>query len=633
MSYQISKTDGTILATVADGQIDSLSTDLSLIGKNYSGFGAALNENLVYLLENFANTASPTHPITGQIWFDTSETKLKVYSGTEFIPVSSATIATTQPATLGVGDLWFNSVDKQLFFYDGTGTILLAPQYSVSQGKSGLEVNSILDTLNQTRVVSYLYNNGILLGIFSKDSFTPKNAIEGFAGAITPGFNAGSLAGLEFNVTATNSLKLGGIESGRYLRSDTSNAINGQLRITQDLGLVVGSAGQGNFIVNNGDLLVANAASGKRLILNVRNGVNQENAMVISSALRQIDLYSAYSNSLVNLGGSLTVNGNLTVNGTTTTINTTNLNVEDKNITLGLQTGVTPTDTLASGGGITLQGSTAHAIVWSATNRPAGTDSAAATAGGYHDALPALYSTAWTSTDHINLKSGKYFAIDGQMVISGNSLGAGITSIPGVTAFGTQNVVNIGPGIPPTSQMRIETNSGSSKPRISTLSAGLNLELAPYTGSNVALINSPKITGLADPTSAQDAATKEYVDNEIQTRNLAFSIDLSDSKPNSYIITNILNNIAPPAEYRNGTLARILCSFIINSTGTININPLISTSSSTFNTPTGTAPALTNISIGAAIVPAASTSTSRIIKTFQIVAGVWAHVTDQVLPG
>ena len=63
MSYQISKTDGTILATVADGQIDSLSTDLSLIGKNYSGFGAALNENLVYLLENFANTASPTHTL------------------------------------------------------------------------------------------------------------------------------------------------------------------------------------------------------------------------------------------------------------------------------------------------------------------------------------------------------------------------------------------------------------------------------------------------------------------------------------------------------------------------------------------------------------------------------------------
>ena len=50
MAYQINKTDGTIVATVADGQIDSLSTDITLIGKNYSGFGEAFNENLIKLL-------------------------------------------------------------------------------------------------------------------------------------------------------------------------------------------------------------------------------------------------------------------------------------------------------------------------------------------------------------------------------------------------------------------------------------------------------------------------------------------------------------------------------------------------------------------------------------------------------
>ena len=51
MAYQVNKTDGTIVATVADGQIDTLSTDLTLIGKNYSGFGESLNENFVKLLE------------------------------------------------------------------------------------------------------------------------------------------------------------------------------------------------------------------------------------------------------------------------------------------------------------------------------------------------------------------------------------------------------------------------------------------------------------------------------------------------------------------------------------------------------------------------------------------------------
>jgi hypothetical protein len=201
MAYQVNKTDGSIVATVADGQIDTLSTDLTLIGKNYSGFGESLNENFVKLLENFASTARPTQPIRGQIWFDTNELKLKVYSGSEFIPVSSATISSTQPTTLGVGDLWFNDVDKQLYFFDGITPILLGPSYSVSQGLSGFKTESILDTLNQTRVITYLYNNATLLGIFAKDSFTPKNAIIGFTGDINPGFNAGNLPNLKFNVT------------------------------------------------------------------------------------------------------------------------------------------------------------------------------------------------------------------------------------------------------------------------------------------------------------------------------------------------------------------------------------------------------------------------------------------------
>ena len=70
MAYQINKTDGTIIATVADGQIDTLSTDITLIGKNYSGFGEAFNENLVKMLENFASTTAPLHPLKGQVWFD-----------------------------------------------------------------------------------------------------------------------------------------------------------------------------------------------------------------------------------------------------------------------------------------------------------------------------------------------------------------------------------------------------------------------------------------------------------------------------------------------------------------------------------------------------------------------------------
>jgi hypothetical protein len=363
MAYQINKTDGTIVATVADGQIDNLSTDLTLIGKNYSGFGEAFNENLIKLLENFSNTTSPLNPIKGQLWFDASESKLKIYNGFDFVPVSSATISSTQPSTLAIGDLWFDNTAQQLYFFDGTTAILLAPAYSAVQGLSGLKVESILDTLNQTKIITSLYNNGILLGIFAKDSFTPKIEIIGFSGSIQPGFNAGTLAGLKFAVTCTNSERLGGALATTYVRTDTANAINGQIQITTDLGLVVGSAGQANLFVSSGDVFISNAATDKNLILNVRKGINQENAVVINAAARTIDLYPTFTDSVITTGGSLVVTGDLTVEGTTTTLNTSVFTVEDKNVIIANV--ASPTNTTADGAGITIKGSTDKTIAYS----------------------------------------------------------------------------------------------------------------------------------------------------------------------------------------------------------------------------------------------------------------------------
>lgn len=622
MAYQINKTDGTIVSTVADGQIDNISTDITLIGKNFSGFGEVLNENFIKILENFANVTAPTAPIKGQIWFDSTESKLKVYSGTAFVPVSSATIANSQPTTLGVGDLWFNDTAKQLYFFDGISTILLGPAYSDAQGTSGLIVSSILDTLNQTRVITSLYNNGILLGIFAKDSFTPKNAIEGFSGDIGPGFNQGTLSGIKFDVTCTNSEKLANIDSTNYVRKDTANSLTNTLRIESDLGLVVGSASQANLSVDNGNVKLSNAAEDKLLILDVRKGISQEIAVKISPDIRQIDLYEGAPDSIVKTGGSmelagdLTIRGNLVINdGDLATIRQTELVVEDKYIVLA-QTGDSGSnsDEIADGGGLVIKGTTDKAILYSK-------DGLGATAE-----YPALASQAFTSSEHINLATGKEFKINGVTVLSGTSLGTGITSIPGVTAFGAQNVVNIGPGLPPVAQLRLENQ------KISTLDNNDDIQLEAHGSGNIALIGSPKITGLADPTTAQDAATKEYVDDIAQTRSLAFSMDLSDGKPNSYIASEILAKLAPPAEYRSGTFARILVTLLSNSTVNFNLAPEISISTDTFNTPSGTAPAVTAVNGAIASIPASGITTSRIIKVFQLLSGNWTHVSDEVLP-
>jgi hypothetical protein len=617
MAYQINKTDGTIISTVADGQVDTLSTDLTLIGKNYSGFGESLNENFIKLLENFSSTRAPEYPLRGQVWFDTAENKLKVYNGSDFIPVSSATISSTQPETLSIGDLWWNDVAAQLYFFDGTDPVLLGPAYSQTQGVSGLRVDSILDNLNQTRVITSLYNNGILLGIFAKDSFTPKIEIIGFTGNIQPGFNAGNLAGIKFNVTCTNSEQLGGASATTYVRTDTSNIINGQIRISTDLGLVVGSAGQMNLYVTTGDIFMSNAATDKNLILNVRKGINQEDAVVIDSTSREIRLYPGFTDSQVTVGGDLVVTGDLTVEGTTTTINTANLTVEDKNIVIANVPN--PTNSSADGGGITIKGTTDKTIVYSNANN-------------------------WLDiSEDINLAQEKSFLIGDSPVIqpilpfTGEyRLGNAITAIPGVVTFGAQKALDIGPsGAPPDPveanvEMRLEDN------RISTVKDNLDLELAPDGTGNIVLIGSPKITGMADPTDSQDAATKEYVDRTIESRSIGFSMDLTDGKPNSYIITNVLNILHPPSEYRTGTVARILCTLVSASSTSLDINalpPAVSTAAFITDHLTGASSnALTNISFPPANIAAASISTSRIIKLFTLSAGVWGHTSDTLLP-
>lgn len=609
MAYQINKTDGTIVATVADGQIDTLSTDITLIGKNYSGFGEAFNENLIKIVEHFSSSTAPTHPIRGQIWFDSSQSKLKVYNGLDFVPVSSATIASSQPSTLAAGDLWYNTTGEQLYFFDGTSAILLAPAYSSSQSISGLRVDTILDTLNQTRVITSLYNNGILLGIFAKDSFTPKIEIVGFNGSIQPGFNVGTLSNFKIRATCTNSDSLGGSPATSYVRTDTSNTIDGQLQITVDDGIIIGEGDQGLFFVNpsSGDVNLANAASNKNFTISVNRSDTQEDAISINSSSRTIGLYPSISSSTVNLGGDLVVAGNLTVEGTTTTINTTNVTVEDKNLILANVT--SPTDTTADGGGITIKGSTDKTIAYS-------------------------QSSNWLAiSETLNLGSGKALYIGGTKVIDGNSLGSAITSIPGVTAFGTQNVVNVGPGIPPVTQMRLENH------RISTVSSNYDIELEPDGTGNIALIGSPYITGLATPPTGagyeQYAATREYADNKVESRPLIFSIDLSDGKSNSYIISNILDNLAPVGEYRSGTYARILCSLINNNAQSLDINalpPAFSTSAFLTNLSGASSLAITNVSFPTATIAAASVSVTRIIKLFQIVGGVWAWQSDTVLP-
>lgn len=85
MAYNINLTNGAALVTVDEGTADLTASSITLIGKNYSGYGESLNENLVHILENFSNNTSPPSPLKGQLWFDSVNNVLKVYNGDEFV--------------------------------------------------------------------------------------------------------------------------------------------------------------------------------------------------------------------------------------------------------------------------------------------------------------------------------------------------------------------------------------------------------------------------------------------------------------------------------------------------------------------------------------------------------------------
>ena len=114
--------------------------------------------------------------------------------------------------------------------------------------------------------------------------------------------------------------------------------------------------------------------------------------------------------------GEMVISGNLTVNGSQTVIDTTTIQAQDKNITLGVST--TASDTSADGGGFTLQGTTDKTFVW-------------------------LQATdSFTASEHVDLISGKEYFINNVSVLSSTTLGTGVTN-SSLTSVGTLNGVNI----------------------------------------------------------------------------------------------------------------------------------------------------------------------------------------------
>lgn len=80
MSYIINRFNGSLLAVVPDGTVNTTATDLNLVGRALTDYGTYENENYVYLLENFSNPTAPLLPLSGQLWYNSTTDVISSYS-------------------------------------------------------------------------------------------------------------------------------------------------------------------------------------------------------------------------------------------------------------------------------------------------------------------------------------------------------------------------------------------------------------------------------------------------------------------------------------------------------------------------------------------------------------------------
>ena len=170
MSYKINHFNGALIATINDGTIDN-TLDITLVGKNYAGYGKTQNENFVYLLENFAGSNPPPSPTVGQTWYDSGNRKLKFYDGSKFRVAGSAEISATEPTGLTIGDLWFDTTNNQLHTFTGTKFTLIGPQIAAGAGATEMRLTSVRDSDGISRPIIEAVNGDNVVFIVSKDTF------------------------------------------------------------------------------------------------------------------------------------------------------------------------------------------------------------------------------------------------------------------------------------------------------------------------------------------------------------------------------------------------------------------------------------------------------------------------------
>jgi len=266
MATSVYNYNGTLLTTIPDGSIDS-TTSLNMPGRGYLNYGEAVNQDMLWIMQNFANSSAPANPVTGQIWYNTTYSSINIYDGTNWLSAGGAVIASTAPTGQSVGTLWFDNINQQLNVWSGTAWLLVGPLGSAINANpidNNVPLNSVFravriaDSSQNLHEVWEIIIAGTLLGIISADTafVTTK---PGFS-TIYPGLNLNS--NITSNYAPINNPNLTGIPTAPTASTGTNTTqiattafVHSSIRTILKSNLVLYVSNSGSDVTGNGTSL------------------------------------------------------------------------------------------------------------------------------------------------------------------------------------------------------------------------------------------------------------------------------------------------------------------------------------------------------------------------------------------
>ncbi|NBW68496.1 MAG: hypothetical protein EBR47_07395 [Betaproteobacteria bacterium] len=394
-------------------------------------------------IQNLAT--DPASPVQGQIYYNTVSDAVKVYDGAAWVTLATGggtvtSVTASSPLASSGGNT--PNITIQDASTVQKGAVQLTDSTSSTSTSTAATPNSVKTAYDTAAAkanpsdVTYIGTTSVALNRSSANL-----ALTGISSVTMPGSTSGTAQIIPSAVAGTGTVITLPATTGTVALTGNKLSVFAATSSSELAGVISDETGTGALVFANSPTLVtptlgtpASATLTNATGLPISTGVSglgtgvatflatPSSANLASAVTDETGsgaLVFANTPTLVtpNIGAatgtSLTLSGDLTVNGTTTTINSTTVSVDDKNIELGSV--ATPTDLTADGGGITLKGTTDKTFNWvDATD-------------------------AWTSSEHINIATGKAYYINGTSVLNSTTLGSGVTgsSLTSVGTIGT----------------------------------------------------------------------------------------------------------------------------------------------------------------------------------------------------